>query len=95
MGPCLPGPTVAAKKGWKNLGMLKSIVGGVGNGVAEEGSRWDLKPTRGSHVGQPHDFGAPFTVRLRKQERQCRTRDRDNARPCREESGERALAVGA
>ena len=43
---------------------------------------------------EPHSFGAPFTTRLRKQERQCRIRDRHKARPCREGKGLKGLTGG-
>ena len=34
-----------------------------------------------------HSFGVPFTIWLRKQERQCHFSDRDNVRPYREGKG--------
>ena len=65
-------------------------MGGVGNGVAEEDLHWDLNPgvaamqvlthgfgSKHAVLGGPHGLGALFTTLLRKQERFCRTRDRD------------------
>ena len=50
---------MAAKKGWKNMGMLKvwPIVGGVGNGAAEEDWHWDLSPGVAAILERPPDFG--------------------------------------
>ena len=43
-------------------------MGGVGNGDAEEDSHRDLKLGAAAMRGEPHSFGAAFTLRFRKQE---------------------------
>ena len=69
-------------------------MGGVGNGAAEEDSHRDINPGMAAMWvlttqlwGGAMWFGAPFTMQLRKQGRGRRTRDGDNARPCREGKG--------
>ena len=96
MGPHLPGLTMEAPKSWEELGMLA----GVADCGRSEKWGWrgrfmlGFKLRHGSHMvwnhmvlGEPHSFGAPFASCLRKQERQCSSRDRDNMRPCREGKG--------
>ena len=77
------GLTMAAQKSWKiqECWQLWPIVGGVGNGAAEEDWHWDLNPGAAAipekitqlwqRLG-PRGFGVlPFAMWLRQQERLC------------------------
>ena len=59
-----------AGKIWKSW-QVSPVVGGVGNGVAEEDSHWDLNPGMAAMRGLTCGFGAPLTTGLGSRKTRC------------------------